>query len=169
MDLFSNSSKSMSLMAITNNITKPQDKFFFRPMIGVDKDGETVRVLDMETEFEEKFFVLFFFPMDFKVVSSEVLSFKEHLDEFAKYSCEIVGVTSEDPWTVKRWISRDISGGWFGGPVGFPILTDKDLSVYMSTGVARDVKEFVRLMRIFRHPDLTGEALTSGWTPGVIL
>ena len=69
-------SSSMQLLTVSNKITKPQDGFVFRPMSGVDKDGETIRVVDMETEFKNNYFVLFFFPLDFEVDSSEVLSFK---------------------------------------------------------------------------------------------
>ena len=83
-------------------------------MSGVDKDGETIRVVDMETEFKNNYFVLFFFPMDFKVDSSEVLRVKEYLEEFTKNHCEIVGVTSDSPLAVKRWISKDVSRGGFG-------------------------------------------------------
>ena len=50
-------------------------------------------VVDMETEFKNNYFVLFFFPMDFKVDSTKILSFNEHLEEF----CDIVGVTSDSP------------------------------------------------------------------------
>ena len=187
---------SMQLLTVSNKATKPQDGFVFRPMTGVDKDGETIRVMDMETELRNNYFVLFFFSMDFKVDSSEVLSFKEHLEEFTKNHCEIVGVTSDSSLAVKRWISKDVSRGGFGGPVGFPILTDNDLSLSMSLGVARDcgsparatfiidwtgrvrymmvhrsdigrsVKEILRLVQAFRHSDLTGEALASGWIPG---
>ena len=187
---------SMQLLTVSNKATKPQDGFLFRPMSGVDKDGETIRVVDMENELRNNYFVLFFFSMDFKVDSSEALSFKEHLEEFTKNHCEIVGVTSDSSLAVKRWISKDVSRGGFGGPVGFPILTDNDLSLSMSLGVARDcgsparatfiidwtgrvrymmvhrsdigrsVKEILRLTQAFRHSDLTGEALASGWIPG---
>ena len=102
------------MLTVSNKITKPQDGFVFRQMSGVDKDGQTIRVVDMETEFKNNYFVLFFFPMDFKVDSSEVLSFKEHLEEFTKNHCEIVGVTSDSPLAVKRWISKDVSRGGFG-------------------------------------------------------
>ena len=187
---------SMQLLTVSNKVTKPQDTFVFRDMIGVDKDGVSIRTIDMKTEFEDNYFVLFFFPMDFKVDSSEVLSFKEHLDEFANNNCEIVGVTSDSPWAVKRWIIKEPSCGGFGGPVKFPILCDKDLSLSMSMGVAMDngnparatfiidwtgrirymmshrsdigrsVKEILRLVQAFRHSDLTGQALASGWVPG---
>jgi len=191
-----NNSSNMELLTVSNKVTKPQDAFKFPSMTGVDKDGETIRMVNMKTEFENNYFVLFFFPMDFKVDSSEVLSFKEHIAEFTKENCEIVGVTSDSPWTVKRWIIKDPSHGGFGGPVGFPILSDKDLSLSMSMGVAMDngnparatfiidwtgtirymmihrsdigrsVKEILRLVQAFRHSDLTGQACASGWTPG---
>ena len=129
---------SMSLLTVSNKIIKPQDEILFRPMLGIDKDGETVRKVYMEIEFKDYYFVIFFFPMDFKVDSSEILSFKEHIADFSKNNCKIVGVTSDSPLAIKRWISKDVSGGGFGGPVGFPILSDKDLSLSMSIGVARD-------------------------------
>ena len=187
---------SMQLLTVTNKVTKPQDTFVFRKMIGVDEDGKSIRTFDMKTEFEDNYFVLFFFPMDFKVDSSEVLSFKEHLDEFTESHCDIIGVTSDNPWAVKRWIIKEPSCGGFGGPVGFPILCDKDLSLSMSMGVAMDngnparatfiidwtgrirymmshrsdigrsIKEILRLVQAFRHSDLTGQALASGWVPG---
>jgi peroxiredoxin (alkyl hydroperoxide reductase subunit C) len=72
----------------------------------------------METEFKNNYFVLFFFPMDFKVDSSEALSFKEHLEEFTKNHYEIVEVTSDRPLAFKGWISKNVSRGGFGGPVG---------------------------------------------------
>ena len=187
---------SMQLLTVSNKVTKPQDTFEFREMIGVDKNGTSIRTIDMKTEFEDNYFVLFFFPMDFKVDSSEVLSFKEHLDEFSANNCEVVGVTSDSPWAVKRWIIKEPSCGGFGGPVNFPILCDKDLSLSLSMGVAMDngnparatfiidwagrirymmshrsdigrsVREILRLVQAFRHSDLTGQALASGWVPG---
>ena len=111
-------SSSMQLLTVSNKITKPQDGFVFRQMFGVDNDGETIRMVDMETEFKNNYFVLFFFPMDFKVDSSEVLSFKEHLEEFTKNHYEIVEVTSDRPLAFKGWISKNVSRGGFGGPVG---------------------------------------------------
>jgi alkyl hydroperoxide reductase subunit AhpC len=135
-------SPSMQLLTVSNKITKPQDRFVFRQMSGVDKDGETYQsaVVDVETEFKNNYFVLFFFPMDFKVDSSKILSFKEHLEEFTKNHCDIVGVTSDSPLAVNWWISKDVFRGGFGGTVGCTIMTDKNLSLSMSMGVARDCR-----------------------------
>ena len=81
-------SSSIQLLTVSNKITKPQDRFVFRQMSGVDKDGENIRVVDMETDFKNNYFVLFFFPMDFKVDSSKIPSFNEHLEEFTKNHCD---------------------------------------------------------------------------------
>jgi alkyl hydroperoxide reductase subunit AhpC len=106
----------------------------------------------METEFKNNYFVLFFFKVD----SSKVLSFNEHLEKFTKNHCYIVGVTSgHSPLAVKRWISKDVSHGGFGGPVGFSIMTDRDLSLSMSMGVARDCRAPARATFII---DWTGTA-----------
>jgi alkyl hydroperoxide reductase subunit AhpC len=145
-------SLSIQLLTVSNKITKPQDRIVFRQMSGVDKDGETIRVVDMEleTEFKNNYFVLFFFPMDFKVDSS---SFNKHLEEFTKNHCDIVGVTSDSPLAVKRWISKDVSNGGLGGTVGFSIMTDKDLSLSMSMGVARDCRAPARATFIDHRQD----------------
>jgi peroxiredoxin (alkyl hydroperoxide reductase subunit C) len=109
---------------------------------------------------------------------------------------QTLGVISASLLAVKRWISKDVSRGGFGGSVGSSILTDKDLSLSMSMGVSRDcgaparvtfiidwtgtvrymmvhksdigrsVKEILRLVQAFRHSDFTGVASASGWIPG---
>ena len=186
----------MTLLTVSNENVRPQDVIEPLWKTGVAKDGETMISFDVKKEFVGRYLVLFFFPMDFKVDSAEVLAFKANLEEFEKEQCSIVGVTSDGPLAIKRWIYKDASCGGFGGPVGFPILSDKDLSLSMSLGVARDcgtparatfivnqkgnvryskvhcseigrsVKEILRLVQAFRFSDLTGEALPSGWTPG---
>ena len=61
---------SMQFLTVSNEVTKPQDAFVFRKMNGVDKDGKTIRMVDMKSELENNYFVLFFFPIDFRVDSS---------------------------------------------------------------------------------------------------
>ena len=41
------------LLTVTNKVTKPQDTFMFRKMIGVDENGESIINVDMKTEFED--------------------------------------------------------------------------------------------------------------------
>jgi hypothetical protein len=36
----------LQLVAVTNSVLRPQDTFPFRRMVGVDQDGQTVRIFD---------------------------------------------------------------------------------------------------------------------------
>ena len=49
----------------------------------------------------------------------------------------MLGVTADSPLAVTRWITKSTQDGGFGGPLGFPVLSDKDFSLSMSLGVAR--------------------------------
>ena len=83
----------LPLVTVSNKVVKPQDQFPFRKMVGVDKDGETVRIFDLETEFENEYFVIFFLPMDFTVDSAEVCAFAETRTQFEAENCEVLYCT----------------------------------------------------------------------------
>ena len=129
----------LRLLTVTNSRVKPQDTFPYRTMVGVDTDGETVREFDLKAELEGHYFVIFFFPMDFTVDSEEICSFKASLEGFSAEKCDVLGVTADSPLAVRRWVTKSTEDGGFGGPPGFPILTDKDLALSMSLCVARYV------------------------------
>merc|ERR1711990_992769 len=108
----------LHLLTLDNRVSVPQDIFTFHSMVGIDSDGETVRMFDLKTELEGKYFVLIFLPMDLTFDSEEVLSFKATLESFEAEGCEVVGVAADSPLVISRWISAP----------GFPILGDRDLS-----------------------------------------
>ena len=107
-----------------NNVAAavPQDIFTFKSMIGIDRDGESVKVFDLKTEMEGKYFVLIFLPMDFTCDSEEVLSLKASLESFDAEGCQVFtlrvlllfeslsnvskvfGVTADSPLATTRWI-----------------------------------------------------------------
>ena len=74
-----------------NNVAAavPQDIFTFKSMIGIDRDGESVKVFDLKTELEGKYFVLIFLPMDLTFDAEEVLSFKATLESFDAEGCQV--------------------------------------------------------------------------------
>ena len=117
----------------------PQQSFPFHKqpnIIGVDNDGETIRTFNLERELNESYFVLFFFPMDFRVDASEVLSFSSKLSEFLENRIIVLGATQDNPQAIKRWLRKDPANGGFGKPVGFPILSDKDSYLANLLGVS---------------------------------
>ena len=79
----------LHLLTVNNVVAVPQDTFTFHSMVGIDKDGESVRVFDLKTELEGKYFVLIFLPMDLTFDSEEVLSFKASLESFAAEGCQV--------------------------------------------------------------------------------
>ena len=111
----------IGLLNVNNVVSMPQDVFTPHSMVGVDSDGNTVRMFDLNTELEGKYFVLLFFPMDLTVDSEEVLSFKASLESFEAEGCKVtiklfsntrkvshitkvIGVTADSPLTTSRWI-----------------------------------------------------------------
>ena len=99
----------IGLLNVNNVVSMPQDVFTPHSMIGIDSDGNTVRMFDLNTELEGKYFVLLFFPMDLTVDSEEVLSFKASLESFEAEGCKVIinfviGITADSPLTTSRWI-----------------------------------------------------------------
>ena len=101
----------------------------------LDADGKTIRRFTFE-ECHNSYFVLFFFPMDFRVDSSEVLAFASALPKFEENRTKIVGVTQDSPYVLRQWTVKSAEKGGFGRPVGFPILSDKDQWLAQVLGAA---------------------------------
>jgi len=102
----------------------------------VMEDGVTMMTFS-NTNFEKNYVVLFFFPMDRSVDYSELMAFKENLENFAKNDCQVVGVTSDSLVTIENWIKLEPKQGGTGGPVNFPIISDKTMDVAKLFGVKR--------------------------------
>jgi len=128
--------------------------------------------------------------------SAEVLKFVKSLKEFQELGCNVVGVTSESPLAIKRWMVKDHESGGFGQVLGFPMISDKDLALSMSLGVARgcgvpsrsafifdprglarycashkngikfNTRELLRLVHAVKTSDRTGMAVPAGWRSG---
>ena len=97
----------IGLLNVNNVVSMPQDVFTPHSMIGIDSDGNTVRMFDLNTELEGKYFVLLFFPMDLTVDSEEVLSFKASLESFEAEGCKVTIKFSNT-----RMVSNYCSGDW---------------------------------------------------------
>jgi len=108
----------------------------FYNTVAVMEDGVTMKSFS-NMDFEKNYVVLFFFPMDRSVDYSELMAFKENLENFAKNDCQIVGVTSDSLVTIENWIKLEPEQGGTGGPVNFPIISDKTMDLAKLFGVKR--------------------------------
>lgn len=88
------------------------------------KNPETLDQRVKLEDYKGKWLILFFWPFDFTTVCpTEVISFSDHVDEFADLDCEIVGVSVDSVYTHRAWMntSREQNGI---GPVAFPMASD---------------------------------------------
>ena len=165
-------------------------------MYGVQDDGQTITRFNNQDYAKGAYLLLFFFPLGLIEDSEEVLKFAKVLKDFKELDCKVVGVTSESPLAIKRWMVKDHESGGFGQVLGFPIVSDKDLALSMSMGVARgcgvparsafivdprglvrycaahksgikfSTRELLRLVNAIKVSDRTGMAVPAGWTSG---
>jgi peroxiredoxin 2/4 len=140
------------------------------------------------TDFEGKWLVLFFYPLDFTFVCpTEIRGYNDKLDEFKKLNAEVVAASTDSVYSHKAWTAGEL------GKVGFPILGDTNheiarkygvlmenagialrgtfivdpsgvlkYSVVHDLGVGRSVDETVRVLQALQ----TGELCPVGWKPG---
>ena len=120
----------LHLLTLQNRVSVPQDIFNFHNMVGIDSDGNTVRMFDLKSELEGKYFVIIFLPMDLTFDSEEVLSIKASLESFEAEGCQVsdlfwefflhrffnvfkvVGITADSPMVTSRWIRLDWKIFW---------------------------------------------------------
>merc|ERR1719239_87131 len=185
-------------MNFQDRIVQPQAPFPVnqgKAFMCLDADGTTIRRFTFE-ECHNTYFVLFFFPMDFKCDSSEVRAFTRLMPQFTENHTKVVGVTQDSPYVVRQWTVKEEGKGGFGSPAGFPILSDKGQYLDQLLGAAnpsgmpcratyivdwtntlrymmvhqselgRSVKEILRLTQAFRYSDLTGHITPSRWELG---
>ena len=186
----------MAVLTVKNQMFKPQDSLPSMLVYGVQDDGQTINQFNIRDYAKGAYLLLFFFPLGLKEDSEEVLKFAKSLKELKELDCKVIGVTSESPLAIKRWIVKDHESGGFGQVLGFPMISDKDLALAMSMGVARgcgvpsrsaflfdprglarycaahksgikfNTKELLRLVNAVKTSDRTGMAVPAGWKSG---
>lgn len=84
---------------------------------------------------EDKWTVLFFYPMDFTFVCpTEITAMSDRYDEFEDLDAEVIGVSTDTVHTHKAWIntSRDDNGL---GDLAYPLAADTNHKVSTEYGV----------------------------------
>ena len=113
----------MDLLIVENEVAKPQDN------PGSEEKSDL-------HDFKGKYFIVFFFSLENKLDFQDVIELQKEKEKFDKLNCNVVGVTSESPFAIRRYMEKSVeSGSGFGGLVQFPIISDKDMSIAMKCGV----------------------------------
>lgn len=76
------------------------------------------------SQFQGKYVVLFFYPLDFTFVCpTEILAFQEKLGEFEKRNAQVIGVSVDSKYSHWAWLNTPKSKGGIEG-VTYPLVSD---------------------------------------------
>ena len=97
-----------------NNVAAavPQDIFTFKSMIGIDRDGESVKVFDLKTEMEGKYSSL-----HLVVERMEELMEGTSLEESGWFQGEIFQITCSVSWYGRFWSTTNFWYSWKRAPL----------------------------------------------------
>lgn len=158
-------------------------------------NGEIVN-LTWDQIHENKWLVLFFYPLDFTFVCpTEIIAFSEAASKFEEIGAKIVGISVDSQYTHLAWTQTERAKGGLG-KINFPLIADlnkkiaKKYDVLLKGGVAlrgmflidpkgivrqatvndlpvgRNVDEALRLIQAFQFVEENGEVCPANWTPG---
>lgn len=90
------------------------------------------------SDYEGKYLVLFFYPLDFTFVCpTEILAFSDRVEEFRKINCEVVACSVDSQFSHLAWWNTPREEGGISG-VTIPILADLNKTIAESYGVLLD-------------------------------
>jgi len=111
-------------------VTKPAPYF---EGTAVTTDGEFTDV--KLSDYENKYLVLFFYPLDFTFVCpTEIIAYSERVDEFKKLGCEVLACSVDSHFAHLAWKEQPRKQGGLG-KMNIPILSDLSQKISRDYGV----------------------------------
>lgn len=112
-------------------VTKPAPDFTATAVMPDNTFKEDFKLSD----FQGKYVVLFFYPLDFTFVCpSEIIAFDKQLDEFKKRNTEVIGVSVDSQFSHFAWKNTAPKAGGIGN-VQFPLVADLSKNISKEYGV----------------------------------
>ena len=173
-------------------VTKKAPKF---TAAAVMADG-TINEKFSLSDYEGKYVVLFFYPLDFTFVCpSEILAHNSRIAEFEKRGVQVIGISIDSQFTHAAWRNTAVDKGGIG-PVDFPLVADTNHKIMKKYGVkhpasialrgsflidtagivrhqvvndlplGREVDEMLRLVDALQFTEEHGEVCPAGWNKG---
>jgi peroxiredoxin (alkyl hydroperoxide reductase subunit C) len=91
-------------------------------------------------DYQGKWLVLFFYPLDFTFVCpTEIKGFNSRLDEFNKIGAEILGISTDSVYSHRAWIRASKEEGGLGD-LNYPLASDITKQVSRDYGVLIEEK-----------------------------
>ena len=92
------------------------------------------------TDYNGKWLILFFYPMDFTFVCpTEIRGFNSRLSEFTELGAEVLGVSTDSVFCHRAWIKTPVAEGGLGG-LSYPLGADVTKQVSRDYGVLIEEK-----------------------------
>ncbi len=114
-------------------IGKPAPEFHAKAVV-IDKIFENFSLAN----FEGKYVVFFFYPLDFTFVCpTELHAFQDLLSEFEKRNVQVIGCSVDSCFSHHAWLSMPKSKGGIKG-VTYPIVSDLNKSIARSFHVLKE-------------------------------
>lgn len=147
-------------------------------------------------DYEGKWKVLFFYPLDFTFVCpTEIVAFSDKLELFTKLGCDVIGCSIDSQFTHLAWTQTPRNKGGIG-EIKYPLLADITKNIARSYGVlmndaiafrgtfiiddknivqhasinnlsvGRNIEEIARLVEGYQYTAKHGEVCPANWTQG---
>ena len=98
-------------------------------------DGNLVDNFHLAEVIEDKYALLFFYPLDFTFVCpSELIALDNHYDEFKKRDIEVIGISIDSHYTHYAWRNTLPEKGGIG-QVKYPLVADSNHQIAQAYGV----------------------------------
>ena len=98
-------------------------------------NGEIVGDYDFGKAIENKYAVVFFYPMDFTFVCpSEIIAMGHRTEALNALGCEVVGISVDSHWTHNAWRNTAVEDGGIGA-VPFTLAADMTRKISKKYGI----------------------------------
>ena len=158
-------------------------------------NGE-IKSLNFHKDFQGKWKVLYFYPLDFTFVCpTEITAFEDNLSKFKELNCEVLACSVDSQFSHLAWTQQERTKGGLGKtsqPLiaditkniaraynvllgdsvalrGLFIIDDKNIiqsSTINNLSVGRNVEEVLRTVEAYQYTAKHGEVCPAGWSKG---
>lgn len=159
-------------------------------------NGDIIDDFRLSKYIEDKYAVLFFYPLDFTFVCpTEIISFSNKINDFSKRGVEVIGISIDSKFSHHHWRKTQVNDGGIGD-ISYPLVSDIKKSISRDYGVlhdesialratfviddkfivrhqsindlplGRNIDEFVRIVDAIKHHKTYGEVCPAGWRKG---
>ncbi len=162
----------------------------------VSSDGNIIDNFNFKAQVQNKYSVLFFYPLDFTFVCpTEIIAFSNRIEAFKELNTEVIGISVDSHFSHHAWRNTPRNKGGIG-EIAFPLVADLSKSISTDYGVlldgslalrgtfiidrnfivrhqsindlpiGRNVDEIIRLIKAFQFTEEHGEVCPSNWEEG---